>query len=216
MKLIVLISGNGSNLQAIIDAIHADQIAAEITLVISNTENAYGLERAQQAGIPTAVLSNNTYNTREAYDQALMTLIEQQHVDLILLAGFMRILTTKFVEHFHPKILNIHPSLLPKYRGLDTHAQVIDAGDTTHGCSVHIVTPELDSGPIILQSVIKVDMKDTPTSLQQKVHQQEHMVYPLVIGWYANGTLNVDNGRIYYHDTLIPPEGLCLQDLEAQ
>lgn len=176
----ILISGNGSNLQAIIDAIDAG-LPAKIVVVVSNKADAYGLERAKNAHIPTEVLSHQEYKTREAYDEALKMLLEKYQPKLIVLAGFMRILTPKFVNHFKNRILNIHPSLLPKYPGLHTHTQVLENGDKTHGITVHIVTTELDAGPILGQAEFEVAPEDTEDTLKQKVQKLEHQLYPEVI-----------------------------------
>lgn len=185
LQLVVLISGNGSNLQAIIDEISNNGLPAKIAAVISNKADAYGLERAKNANIPRHVLSHNNYSDRNEYDRALRDLIEQYHPDLIILAGFMRILSNEFVEHFSQKMMNIHPSLLPKYKGLNTHQRVLDAGDTEHGCSVHFVTPELDDGPVIIQAKVPVLENDDAESLAARVHEQEHLIYPQAIRLFA-------------------------------
>lgn len=198
LALVVLISGNGSNLQAIIDAIQARQLHAEIRAVISNSPDAYGLTRARQASIPARILDHREYPSREAYDQALQALIDEYQPQLVILAGFMRILTTAFVNHYHGRMLNIHPSLLPKYQGLNTHQRVLEAGDTIHGVSVHFVTPELDGGPVILQAEIPVHNGDTAEDLAQRVHQQEHVIYPLVIGWFADGRLKLHDETVLF------------------
>ena len=195
-KLVVLISGNGSNLQAIIDAIAAGEIPAEIRAVVSNNPDAYGLERARRAGIPTAVVDHRDYPDRERYDQALRAVIDRYAPDLVVLAGFMRILTPAFVEHYAGRMLNIHPSLLPRYQGLDTHRRVLEAGDAIHGVSVHFVTPELDSGPIVLQAEVPVGPGDTEEDLARKVHAEEHVIYPRVIRWFAEGRLRLDGDRV--------------------
>lgn len=185
LRLVVLISGNGSNLQAIIDDIDNNSLPAQIVAVISNKPDAYGLERAKKAGIEQQVLSHKDFDSREHYDLALKELIDQYQPDLIILAGFMRILSNEFVHHYLNKMMNIHPSLLPKYKGLNTHQRVIDAGDKEHGCSVHFVTPELDDGPVILQAKITVDDNDTAESLAKKIHLQEHIIYPKAIRMFA-------------------------------
>ena len=185
LRLVVLISGNGSNLQAIIDSIENQNLPAQIVAVISNKADAYGLERAKKAGIEQHVLSHQNYKSREDFDIALKKLIDSFQPDLIILAGFMRILSDEFVNHYLYKMMNIHPSLLPKYKGLNTHQRVLDAGDKEHGCSVHFVTPELDDGPVILQAKITVDTNETAESLAKKVHQQEHIIYPDAIRLFA-------------------------------
>lgn len=190
-SLVVLISGNGSNLQAIIDATTHGEIPATITAVISNRADAYGLDRAQQAGIATCVLENKTHPTREDYDQALQQLVDSYQPDLLVLAGFMRILTPDFVQHYYGRMLNIHPSLLPRHRGLHTHRSALEAGDTEHGASVHFVTAELDSGPVVLQATVPIRVTDTESELAERVLEQEHRIYPMAIGWFAQGRLKV-------------------------
>jgi phosphoribosylglycinamide formyltransferase-1 len=189
IRLVVLISGNGSNLQAIIDNIKHHNLPAKIVAVISNKADAYGLERAKNAGIENRVLSHLDYADRQQYDQALKTLIDGYQPDLIVLAGFMRILSNEFVEHYLNKMMNIHPSLLPKYKGLNTHQRAIDAGDKEHGCSVHFVTPELDDGPVILQATVPIKEDDTAETLANRVHEQEHRIYPEAIRLFAENKI---------------------------
>ena len=189
IRLVVLISGNGSNLQAIIDNIANQNLPAQIVAVISNKAGAYGLERAEKAGIEQHVLSHKDFSDRQQYDLALKELIDQYQPDLIILAGFMRILSNEFVEHYSHKMMNIHPSLLPKYKGLNTHQRVIDAGDKEHGCSVHFVTPELDDGPVILQAKVKIEENDTAETLAKRVHEQEHRIYPEAIRLFAENKI---------------------------
>ena len=189
IRLVVLISGHGSNLQAIIDNIINHNLPAEIVAVISNKADAYGLERAKKAGIEQRVLSHLDYADRKQYDQALKALIDGYQPDLIILAGFMRILTNEFVEHYLHRMINIHPSLLPKHKGLNTHQRAIDAGDKEHGCSVHFVTPELDDGPVILQATVPVKDDDTAETLAARVHEQEHKIYPEAIRMFAENKL---------------------------
>lgn len=192
IRLVVLISGNGSNLQAIIDSITEKKLPAKIVAVISNKANAYGLQRAEKAGIPQHVLSHTNFAEREQYDQALKQLIDEYQPDLVILAGFMRILSDDFVEHYSHKMMNIHPSLLPKYKGLNTHQRVLDAGDKEHGCSVHFVTPTLDDGPVILQATVAVKENDTIETLSARVHEQEHRIYPEAIRMFAKNNLSGD------------------------
>jgi len=198
LALVVLISGNGSNLQAIIDAIRYQGLNAEVRAVISNNPDAYGLTRAREAGIPAISLDHRDYPNREAYDQDLQAVIDRYQPQLVVLAGFMRILTAEFVKHYHGRMLNIHPSLLPKYQGLNTHRRVLEAGDTIHGVSVHFVTPELDGGPVILQAEVPVHPGDTTDDLAQRVHQQEHVIYPLVIRWFSEGRLGLHNNKVLF------------------
>jgi phosphoribosylglycinamide formyltransferase-1 len=186
LRLAVLISGNGSNLQAIIDAIAAGTLNATIVCVVSNNPDAYGLERAQQANIPTHVLNHRNYKQREDYDAALQSLLEPFQPHLIILAGFMRILSPGFVATYAGRILNIHPSLLPKYPGLNTHEQVLANGDKEHGCTVHLVTADLDQGPIIKQARLTVLTSDTLESLKQRVHSLEHTLYPQAIQQFSD------------------------------
>ena len=195
LRIVVLISGNGSNLQALIDAFDNPSFRGKITAVISNREEAYGLERARQAGIETAVLDHANYPDRESYDKALTELIDSHQPGLVVLAGFMRILTDEFVRHYSGRLLNIHPSLLPNYKGLNTHSRALEAGDTWHGASVHYVNEELDGGPVILQASIPVEQGDTPDSLAARVLKKEHIIYPMVIGWIAEGRLSLSEGR---------------------
>lgn len=206
LPLVVLVSGSGSNLQAIIDAARAD-LPVDIRAVISNVPEAYGLVRAQQAGIPAQVLSHNDYPDRDSYDAALAALIDSFAPRLVVLAGFMRILSADFVRHYEGRMLNIHPSLLPKFRGLHTHARALEAGETEHGASVHFVTPDLDAGPIILQARVRVEPNDSPESLAARVLAQEHIIYPLAIRWFAAGRLQLQNGQVTLDGQQLPPTG---------
>jgi phosphoribosylglycinamide formyltransferase-1 len=184
-KLAVLISGEGSNLQAIIDAIEAGALNVRVELVISNEARANGLNRARQVGISSAVVTSVKGQSREEYDQRLIDTLKPVAPDLIVLAGFMRILSAKFVQQFAGKIINIHPSLLPAYKGLDTHQRVLEAGETYHGATVHFVTEQLDDGEIIIQSRIEISPNDDAESLQQRVHIEEHVIYPRAIQWLS-------------------------------
>lgn len=206
-KLCVLISGNGSNLQAIIDDIEAGRLHGTITAVISNRPNAYGLERAKHAGIQAITLDHHAFDDRDAYDNALRAQIEELDVDCIVLAGFMRILTPEFVNSFSGKLLNIHPSLLPKYKGLNTHQRAIDSGDEEHGVSVHFVTPELDGGPVIIQSRVPVFEDDVPSDLAARVQEQERRIYPLVLRWFSEGRLKMQNNKAILDDKTLPESG---------
>jgi len=192
MKAVILISGNGSNLQSIID--NADRIDLQISCVISNNKNAFGLKRAESSNLRTSIVDPELYNSKEAFDRELISIIQQHGVELIILAGYMRILTPLFVSHYFGKILNIHPSLLPKFPGLNTHQRAIDASETAHGVSVHFVTEELDGGPIINQESVIIDNLDTEETLSMKVLKKEHVIYPKVIHWYTQGRLKlIDN-----------------------
>ncbi|GEA10886.1 phosphoribosylglycinamide formyltransferase [Alteromonas sp. KUL49] len=206
-KLCVLISGNGSNLQAIIDHIDDGKLNAEISLVISNKPNAYGLTRAENAGIRHLCLDHSQYEDRESYDQALADTLSQENPDCIVLAGFMRILTPEFVNKFSGKLLNIHPSLLPKYKGLNTHQRAIDNGDEEHGVSVHFVTPELDGGPVIIQSRVPIFEEDTAGELAERVQEQERRIYPLVLEWVCDGRLTMRDNKAILDDNPLPESG---------
>lgn len=191
-NVVVLISGSGSNLQALIDSVAHDGNPARIAAVISNRADAYGLQRAKQAGIATELLDHKQFDGREAFDAALIQAIDVYQPDLVVLAGFMRILTPGFVQHYAGRLLNIHPSLLPRYKGLHTHQRALEAGDSEHGCSVHFVTEELDGGPLVVQAVLPVMAGDTAESLASRVHRQEHQIYPLAVRWFAEGRLRLD------------------------
>ncbi|WP_189656720.1 phosphoribosylglycinamide formyltransferase [Pseudomonas vanderleydeniana] len=190
-SVVVLLSGSGSNLQALIDDVRTGGNPAHIAAVISNRADAYGLQRARDAGIETRSLDHKAFEGREAFDAALIELIDAFNPQLVVLAGFMRILSTDFVRHYQGRLLNIHPSLLPKYKGLHTHQRALDAGDSEHGCSVHFVTEELDGGPLVVQAVVTVESGDSAQSLAQRVHTQEHRIYPLAVRWFAEGRLSL-------------------------
>jgi len=192
---VVLISGSGSNLQSLID--NSKNIDLEISCVISNNPDAYGLEIAKKANIETKILDHSEFSSRESYDDSLKEIIEKFNPEVIILAGFMRILTANFVNHFLGKVLNIHPSLLPKYPGLHTHQRVIDAGDKVHGVTVHFVTPELDGGPIIAQKEIEVYSDDDADSLAKRLLIEEHIIYPKVISWFTSGVIKLKNNAAY-------------------
>lgn len=193
LRLVVLISGSGSNLQAILDACGQTggpaRIRARVVGVLSNRADALGLARATRAGVATAVLDHTGYADRDAFDQAMAGVIDRWQPDIVVLAGFMRILTAGFVQHYQGRLLNIHPSLLPRHKGLHTHRRALEAGDAEHGCSVHFVTPELDGGPVIAQAVMRVVAHDTEATLAERVHQAEHRLYPAVLGWLADQRL---------------------------
>lgn len=190
LPVVVLISGSGSNLQALIDRAGHD-LPIEIRAVISNEPDAFGLERARRAGIQDQVLNHRDFPTRDAYDRALLGLIDSFAPGLVLLAGFMRILTPAFVARYRGRMLNIHPSLLPKLRGLHTHQRALDAGETQHGASVHFVTEELDGGPLVLQVRVPVLAGDDSDRLAARVLRQEHRIYPQVVRWFAEGRLRL-------------------------
>lgn len=206
-SIVVLISGSGTNLQAIIDQCSEGKIPGNINAVISNKAGAFGLERAQKADIKGHALSHKDFDSRELYDQALIQVIDEYKPDVVVLAGFMRILTADFVEHYKGKLINIHPSLLPKYQGLNTHQRAIDAKDEEHGCSVHFVTEELDGGPVILQAKVPVFEEDNADELAQRVHVQEHLIYPLVVKWMCQGRLTMKSDGAYMDNQLLPAQG---------
>lgn len=206
-RLVVLISGSGSNLQALIDACNSQTLNADIVAVFSNKADAYGLHRAQQADIPALSLSPAKFASRDDFDAALQAQIDEYQPDLIILAGYMRILTPAFVRHYHGRMLNIHPSLLPKYPGLYTHRKALENGDTEHGTSVHFVTEELDGGPVILQARITVLPDDTEDTLTARIQQEEHRIYPQVVNWFVQGRLVLQNGLAYLDNQLLPPDG---------
>jgi len=191
---VILISGRGSNLLALLNA---DLENCRIAAVISNKPDAEGLNIAIRHGIPTHVLNHRDYPDRESFDTALSSAIDQHQPDLVILAGFMRILTTNFVSHFQGRLINIHPSLLPSYSGLNTHERALKDGVKIHGCTVHFVTPELDHGPIIIQAAVSVLMDDTPATLEARVLREEHRIYPQAVRWFCNGELSLDpNGKV--------------------
>jgi phosphoribosylglycinamide formyltransferase 1 len=194
-RVVVLISGSGSNLQALIDGVATGDLPVEIAAVISNRPGVLGLERAARANIPAEVLDHKTYTHRESFDRALMEKIDSYKPDLIVLAGFMRILTAEFTQHYQGKMLNIHPSLLPKFQGLHTHQRAIEAGETRHGVTVHFVTAELDGGPAIVQASVPIVEGDDETSLAKRVQRQEHVIYPLAVKWFAEGDLRMIDGK---------------------
>ena len=189
LNLAVLISGRGSNLQSIIDACKEEDFPARIQIVISNKADAYGLVRAQQAGIQTCVIDHRDFSSREEFERSLKQEIEKHKIDLICLAGFMRVLTSGFVNDFQNRIINIHPSLLPKHKGLHTHERAIEAGDAESGCTVHYVIPEMDEGPIIVQRSVAVMKHDTPETLAARVLAEEHFAYPEAIKIVAQNIL---------------------------
>lgn len=210
-SIVVLVSGNGSNLQAIIDDIAQHKINAQIAAVIANQETAYGLTRAENAGIPAIYIDHKSFASREEYDAKMASCIDAYNPNLIVLAGFMRILTPSFVEHFQGRMLNIHPSLLPKYKGLHTHQRAIEAKDTEHGASVHFVTPELDGGPVVLQSKVPVFEQQNEQELAERVQQQERQMYPLVIKWFCEDRLKMVNNRAVLDNQILSEEGYAIE-----
>jgi phosphoribosylglycinamide formyltransferase-1 len=201
--IVVLISGNGSNLQAIIDYINATHLAVNIASVISNTADAYGLTRAKLAGITTTVIDHTHYTHRELFDRELAQEIDLYSPDIIVLAGFMRILSEEFVTRYSGKLINIHPSLLPLYRGLHTHKRALRDNATQHGASVHFVTPELDAGAVIVQGIVPVKKNDNENTLATRVHQIEHIIYPQAIKLLLKNTVELTSESIYINQQLL-------------
>ncbi|MFM4900723.1 phosphoribosylglycinamide formyltransferase [Aeromonas hydrophila] len=206
-RILVLISGNGSNLQTILDGCADGKIAGQVVGVISNKTDAYGLVRAKEAGVATAILAQQQFASREEYDAALLALMVDYQPDLVVLAGFMRILSADLVRHFAGQMINIHPSLLPKYQGLHTHQRAIDAGDDEHGASVHFVTEELDGGPVILQARVPIFEGDEADEVAARVQVQEHSIYPLVVQWFCEGRLQMRAGAALLDGKLLGPAG---------
>lgn len=199
IKIAVLVSGNGSNLQALIDA----NLSGKIVGVISNKPEAYALQRAGNAGIATAVIEHKQYPNREDFDDVMHQQLLDWDVDLVVLAGFMRILSEKFVSAWEGKMINIHPSLLPYYKGMHTHQRVLNTGDQLHGCTVHYVTAELDAGQALAQGVLKVNVHDNADSLASRVHVLEHVIYPQVVEWICTGTIQHTEKAVLYRGQIM-------------
>ncbi|WP_449566962.1 phosphoribosylglycinamide formyltransferase [Lelliottia nimipressuralis] len=211
-NIVVLISGNGSNLQAIIDACKQKQINGTIRAVFSNKAAAFGLERARDAHIPAHALEASQFASREAFDRELVQEIDAYAPDVVVLAGYMRILSPGFVSHYSGRLLNIHPSLLPKYPGLHTHRQVLENGDEEHGTSVHFVTDELDGGPVILQAKIPVFDGDDEDDITERVQSQEHAIYPLVVSWFVDGRLEMRDNAAWLDGVKLPAQGYAADE----
>lgn len=194
-RTVILISGSGTNLQSFIDKVAAGELDLELSLVFSNRPDAFGLERARKAGIPTACVEHSHFDDRESFDRAVAAIIDEHAPDLIVLAGFMRILSPWFVQHYEGRVLNIHPALLPKYPGLNTHQRALDAGDEWHGSTVHFVTEELDGGPRILAGRLRIDPGETAEELQHRVQAVEHQIYPEAAGLVGSGRVRFDRGQ---------------------
>tara|TARA_R110000772_G_scaffold114441_8_gene218965 strand:+ start:38048 stop:38698 length:651 start_codon:yes stop_codon:yes gene_type:complete len=211
-KLVILLSGSGSNLQAFIDASRDGLLpSVEIRAVISNKAQAFGLERAKQAGIATACIDHTQFASRDAFDAELQVCIDSYDADLVVLAGFMRILTPGFVRHYLGRLINIHPSLLPKYPGLHTHQRALDAGDREAGATVHFVTEELDGGPAIIQAKIPVFPGDDAAALATRVLSKEHTIYPLAARWFAEGRLVLQDSKAVFDEQVLPETGILFQ-----
>jgi phosphoribosylglycinamide formyltransferase-1 len=209
----VLISGSGTNLQAIIDAIEAGKLDAKIEVVVSNKANAFGIERARRHGIPTEVLDHRSFSSREAYDEAVVAILRQRRVALVVLAGFMRLLSPGFIRAFASRIMNIHPALLPAFPGLNVQQRAVEHGVRFSGCTVHFVNEECDEGPIIIQAVVPVLPDDTGETLAARILEQEHRIYPRAIQLYAAGRLRIVGRRVVVqgisntaaHELIQPP-----------
>lgn len=210
-RIVVLVSGNGSNLQAILDACQQGRINGSIAAVFSNKAEAFGLERAREAGVPAHALAASQFADREAFDRQLMLEIDAYAPDLVVLAGYMRILSPAFVQRYLGRMLNVHPSLLPKYPGLHTHRQAIENGDEEHGTSVHFVTEELDGGPVILQARVPVFREDSEADVMARVQHQEHAIYPLVVSWFVDDRLSMRDDRAWLDGQPLPAEGYAFE-----
>ena len=203
LKLAILISGNGSNLQSIIDAIEQGKLNAQIKTVVSNNSEAYGLVRATRHGLNTWVIDHRDFQDRDHYDAVLQHYLQSIAADYIVLAGFMRILGRGIIKTFEDRILNIHPSLLPAYKGLNTHQRALDDGAKLHGVSIHLVTTELDDGPIICQAKYPIDAGDRVEDLQTRGHRLEHQMYPQVLHWLSENILTIKGGQLFYEQALL-------------
>jgi phosphoribosylglycinamide formyltransferase 1 len=206
-RLVILISGSGSNLQAFIDAIARGELNARIAAVISNKTDAGGLQRAAKAGVATQIIDHKQFASREQFDTALLACVENYRPDLVVLAGFMRILTPIFLQPYYGKLINIHPSLLPKYPGLNTHQRAIDAGDAEAGATVHFVTGELDGGPAIIQASVPIHADDNVATVTARVLVQEHRIYPLAVQWFAQGRLQLRDHNATLDGEPLPSTG---------
>jgi phosphoribosylglycinamide formyltransferase-1 len=196
LKVGILISGRGSNMAALIRAARAPDYPAEIACVVSNLASAAGVAVAREAGIATAVIPHKDFADRESFDRAVSAELERHGVELVVLAGFLRIFSPWFPERWRDRLINIHPSLLPAFKGLHVQQQALDAGVRVSGCTVHLVTPDLDAGPIIAQAAVPVLAGDTADMLAARILRQEHRLYPLVVRWFAEGRLRVDGGKV--------------------
>jgi phosphoribosylglycinamide formyltransferase-1 len=194
--VVILISGRGTNMQALLESAQSGSIPSAISAVISNNPNAQGLNIARSFGVATDVVSHRDYATRELFDEALARAIDRHAPSLVVLAGFMRILTNGFIERYKNRLINIHPSFLPAFPGLNTHQRALDAGVATHGATVHFVVPDVDAGPVIAQAGVPVLPGDTAASLAERVLKEEHRILPMAVKWFVEGRLSVRNGRV--------------------
>jgi phosphoribosylglycinamide formyltransferase-1 len=211
-RIVILISGTGSNMVTIAEQARAGDIPGLVAAVISNRPDVAGIQHARDRDLPTEVLDHKAFDSREAFDAALIPVIDQYQPDLVVLAGFMRILSADFVRHYQGRMLNIHPSLLPKYQGLNTHQRAIDAGDEEHGVSVYFVTEELDGGPVVIQAAVPVLEDDDAATLQRRVQQQEHIIYPIAVKWFVEGRLKMTDNGVTLDKQPLPASGVRLTD----
>ncbi|MCF6217012.1 MAG: phosphoribosylglycinamide formyltransferase [Emcibacter sp.] len=213
LDVAILISGQGSNLQALIEACEEPDFPARIVVVISNNPDAYGLQRAKKAGLPTAVINHRDFEDRETFENAIDEELKNHKAKFICLAGFMRILDARFVNHWKDRILNIHPSLLPAFKGLHTQERALEAGVRFTGCTVHIVRPEMDDGPIILQAAVAVDPEDTAENLSEKVLKLEHIIYPEALKLMAMGRVSISGNKAIIEKAAYPKGGLISPEI---
>jgi phosphoribosylglycinamide formyltransferase-1 len=206
--IVILISGRGSNMQAIVEQVQKGHLPVEVRAVISNNPGAAGLKWARDAGIPTEAISHRDFPDRASFDRALMEVIDAYQPDLVVLAGFMRILGHELVDHYAGRLINIHPALLPDFPGLDTHARALAAGHEHHGATVHFVTNEVDAGPIIIQAAVEVKPGDDADMLAARVLEQEHRIYPLAVQWFAEDRLSIRDGVVLLDGARRPEQGL--------
>lgn len=209
-RIVVLISGSGSNMQAIAQSCIKKEMDAEIVAVISNRPAVAGLDRAEKLGIATDIVDHTEFASREEFDVNLIRAIDEHSPDIIILAGFMRILTPDFVRRYKGKLVNIHPSLLPKHKGLNTHKRALEAGDKVHGVTVHFVSEDLDGGPNIIQAMVPVLDDDNAQTLQVRVQAQEHVIFPIAVKWFVEGRLSMIKGDAYFDNQALPETGLQL------
>jgi phosphoribosylglycinamide formyltransferase-1 len=214
--VVVLLSGRGSNLQAILDAVRRGELPVSVRAVISNNPHAQGLRVAAGAGVPTEIIDHREHTDRAAFDRALTIAIDRHQPALVVLAGFMRILGTDFIRHYAGRLINIHPSLLPAFKGLNTHAQALAAGAREHGASVHFVTNDLDGGPVIAQARVPVEPGDSVETLAARVLTAEHQIYPRAIRWFAEQRLTIHNGHVLLDGASRPEQGLTEQNRIAE
>ena len=208
MKIAVLISGRGSNMENLIKASHLSNNRIQIVQVLSNRKDAPGIRIAQQLGVATEIIEHSTFDSRNSFEEKLTSSLENGGAELICLAGFMRILSPHFVTRWHNKLLNIHPSVLPAFKGLDTHKRAIEAGARFSGCTVHFVRPDMDAGPIILQAITPVKLGETATQLAQRILHLEHQCYPLAVDWIAKGAVSIVNEQVILDDWLEPCQSI--------